>query len=164
MDQREKERLLWNLRSLPNELDDLLGDLDEEILRWRPNPRKWSVKEIMCHLRDMERFAYLARYQRILSEDQPVLANVDQDRLAAESDYLNQDAKEALADFKRLRAETVQTLEAASLEAFDRIGVHEADGPFTIEQFIQRQLKGNDVNHLNQMKDIVVFKMPWKQA
>ena len=66
MDQREKDRLLWNLKSLPNELEDLLKDLDEETLRWRPIPNKWSIKEIMCHLRDMEREAYLSRYQRIL--------------------------------------------------------------------------------------------------
>ena len=74
MDQRDKERLLWNLRSLPNELQDLIGDLDEETLRWRPIPDKWSIKEIMCHLRDMEREAYLARYQRMLGEENPFLA------------------------------------------------------------------------------------------
>src|SRR5215510_37793 len=45
MDQRDKERLLSNLKSLPNELDDLLKNLDEETLRWRPIPNKWSVKE-----------------------------------------------------------------------------------------------------------------------
>jgi len=55
MDQRDKDRILSNLKSLPNELDDLLKGLDEDTLRWRPIPNKWSVKEIMCHLRDMER-------------------------------------------------------------------------------------------------------------
>lgn len=164
MDQREKERILWNLKSMPNELEDLLNDLDEETLQWRPRPNKWSVKEIMCHLRDMEREAYLARYYRILSEDNPLLHNVDQDRLAYERDYINQDAKAALAEFKQLRAETVKTLEGASLESFSRAGIHESDGPLTIEQLISRQIKGNDINHLNQIKDILVFKMPWKQS
>jgi hypothetical protein len=164
MDQREKERILWNLKSLPNELEDLLSDLDEETLRWRPRPNKWSVKEIMCHLRDMEREAYLARYQRILSEENPSLPNVDQDRLAYERDYINQDAKSALAEFKQLRAETVKTLEGAPLESFTRAGVHETDGPLTVEQLIGRQIKGNDINHLTQIKDILVFRMPWKQS
>src|SRR2546427_10965112 len=101
MEQRDKDRLLSNLTSLPNELEDLLKDLDEDTLRWRPIRNKWSVKEIMCHLRDMERLAYLARYRRILSEDNPLLANVDQDRIAIESDYINQDAKTGLEEFKR---------------------------------------------------------------
>ena len=128
MDQRDKERLLCNLRSLPNELEDLMKDLDEETLRWRPIPNKWSIKEIMCHLRDMEREAYLARYQRILGEDHPWMQNVDQDRLAYERDYINQDARQALDEFKSLRNETVNTLASAPVESWGRSGVHEIDG------------------------------------
>jgi hypothetical protein len=161
MDQREKDRLLCNLRSLPNELDDLLNELDEETLRWRPIPNKWSIKEIMCHLRDMEREAYLARYQRILGEDQPRMQNIDQDKLAYERDYINQDARQALDEFKSLRSETVKTLDSVPPEAWSRSGVHEVDGPLSIEQLVHRQIKGNDMNHLVQMKDIVRLKMPW---
>src|ERR687884_719000 len=116
MNQRDKERILWNLRSLPNELDDLLSDLDEETFRWRPIPNKWSIKEIMCHLRDVEREAYLYRYRKMLSEENPFLPNFDQDRAAYERDYINQDAGAALAEFKRLREETIRTLESAPPE------------------------------------------------
>jgi DinB superfamily len=161
MDQREKDRLLCNLRSLPNELEDLLQDLDEETLRWRPIPNKWSIKEIMCHLRDMEREAYLARYQRIIGEEQPWLQYIDQDRLAYERDYINQDARQALEEFKSLRNETIQTLDSVPPEAWSRSGIHETDGPLNIEQLTHRQIKGNDMNHLVQMKDIVRLKMPW---
>ena len=161
MDKRDKDRIIWNLRSLPNELDDLLNGLDDETMRWRPIPNKWSIKETMCHLRDMEREAYLARYTKILTEDNPALPNVDQDRLAVERDYVNQDAKAALAEFKRLRAETIQTLNDVPVEAWSRGGSHETDGPMTIEQLVLRQIKGNDLNHLVQMKDIIRLKMPW---
>ena len=161
MDQREKDRLLTNLKSLPNELDDLLRGLDEDTLRWRPIPNKWSIKEIMCHLRDMERFAYLARYRRILTEDNPLMPNVDQDRIAIETDYINQDARAALEEFKRLRWETIQTLGGAPVEAWSREGTHETEGPMTLEQLAIRQIKSNDLNHLVQMKDIVRLKMPW---
>ena len=153
--------MLWNLRSLPNELGDLLTELDEETLRWRPVPNKWSIKEIMCHLRDMESDAYLARYRRILAEDNPILPNVDQDQLAIDRDYRNQDAMAALAEFKRLRASTIEILEATPTDSWSRSGVHETDGPLTIEQLLIRQIKGNDLNHLAQMKDIVRLKMPW---
>jgi DinB family protein len=161
MEVRDKERLIWNLKSLPNELDDLLQGLDEETLRWRPVPTKWSVKEILCHLRDMETNAYLARYVRMLKEDNPFLPNIDQDRLAVEGDYINQNAGLALLEFKRLRQETVGTLDAAPLESWSREGVHETDGKLTIEALVTRQIKGNDLNHLVQMKDIIRLKMPW---
>jgi len=161
MDQRDKDRLLCNLKSLPNELEDLLKDLDEDTLRWRPIPNKWSIKEIMCHLRDMELLAYLARYRRMFTEDNPLLPNVDQDRIAFENDYINQDAQTALEEFKRLRAETIQTLEGAPAENWLRSGTHSTDGSMTVEQLVVRQINGNDLNHLVQMKDIVRLKMPW---
>lgn len=161
MDQREKDRLLWNLKSLPNELDDLLAGLDEETLRWRPIPNKWSIKEIMCHLRDMERHAYLERYRRMLTEENPLMPNVDQDRMAQENDYINQDAFATLKEFRALRQRTIETLEAASLEEWSRSGIHEHDGNLTVEQLVVKQIKGNDLNHLVQMKDIVRLKMPW---
>ncbi len=161
MDQRDKDRLLSNLRSLPNELDDLFWGLDEDTLRWRPIPHKWSVKEIMCHLRDMERLAYLARYRRILTEDNPLLVSVDQNQIAIENDYINQDAKAALEEFKGLRGETIRTLEGAPPESWSRGGTHSTDGPMTVEQLVVRQIRGNDLNHLIQMKDIVRLKMPW---
>ena len=109
----------------------------------------------------MERLAYLARYRKILSEDNPMLANVDQDRIAFESDYINQDAYAALKEFKQLRSETLQVLESAPTEVWARSGTHETDGPLTVEQLVVRQIKGNDLNHLVQMKDIVRLKMPW---
>jgi hypothetical protein len=161
MDQREKDRLLNNLRSLPNELGDLLGNLDEEVLRWRPIPNKWSIKEIMCHLRDMELLAYLARYKKMLAEDSPLMEVVDQNRLAHENDYINQDTKAALHDFQILREETIKLLDSASVADWSRLGVHQADGPMTVEQLVNRQINGNDINHLTQMKDIVRLKMPW---
>jgi DinB superfamily len=161
MDQRDKDRLLSNLKSLPNELDDLLKDMDEETLRWRPIPNKWSIKEIMCHLRDMELLAYLARYRRMLSEDNPNLPNVDQDKIALESDYINQNASTALEEFKRLRQATIRMLDAAPVDAWSRNGTHETDGPLTVENLVVRQIKGNDLNHLVQMKDIARLKMPW---
>ncbi len=161
MDQREKDRLLNNLRSLPNELADLLGDLDEEMLRWRPIPNKWTIKELICHLRDMEKLAYLARYHRIIAEYNPYLENIDQNRVADDGDYLNQNAAAAFQEFKKLRTETVRTLGRVSVEDWSRAGVHQTDGLMTIEQLVNRQIKGNDINHLNQMKDIIRLKMPW---
>jgi len=109
----------------------------------------------------MERLAYLARYRRMLAEENPMMPNVDQDRLARDYDYINQNWRAALEEFKRLRSETIQTLQTAPLEAWSRGGVHETDGPMTVEQLVIRQIKGNDLNHLVQMKDIARLKMPW---
>ena len=97
----------------------------------------------------------------MLTETNPLLPNVDQDRLAIEGDYINQDVRLALEEFKRLRWETIQTLQQAAPENWSRGGTHETDGPMTVAHLVARQIKGNDLNHLVQMKDIVRLKMPW---
>ena len=89
------------------------------------------------------------------------MQNIDQDRLAYERDYINQDTRQALDEFKQLRNETVRLLDGVPPDAWSRIGVHEVDGPISIEQLAHRQIKGNDMNRLVQMKDIVRLKMPW---
>src|SRR5262245_31325050 len=160
MDTREKDRLLWNLRSLPNELMDLIDELDEETLRWRPIPDKWSVKEMLCHVRDIEREIFHPRYQAMLTEHEPALATVDPDRLAYERDYINQDAQTALAEFTRARSEVVRLLESAPVEAWSRRGQHRTRGLITVAQTAESQ-KDHDLNHLVKMKDIIRLKMPW---
>lgn len=157
--QKEKERLLWNLRSLPNELADLIGDFDDETLRWRPIPNKWAVKEILCHLRDLEE-VYLARYGLMLSEQNPLLPVVDQDRLVVERDYVNADAESALKAFAASRDEVTRLLDEAGPESWSRTGVHPTAGPLSVDQLVVRQ-KDHDVRHIIQMKDIIRLKMAW---
>jgi hypothetical protein len=160
MEQREKERLLWALRSAPNEIEDLIGDLPPEVFNWRPLPQKWSIIEVMCHLRDLESELYQERYRRYLAEDNPYFPKLDQDALAAERNYIGQDIHAALAEFKRRRGDTVRFLEGVPLESWLRPGIHFSAGPMTVEQMVARQ-SDHDLKHLIQMKDIARLKMPW---
>ena len=160
MNQRDKDGFIWNLRSLPNEIEDLIRDLDDETLRWSPIPGKWSVTELICHLRDVERLAFLERYQRLLAEETPVFHELDQNQMAIVGDYKNQDGRSVHADFRRLREQTVAMLEAARADQWERSGIHERLGPINIEGLVMLQ-KNHDLNHLLQMKDIVRLKMPW---
>jgi hypothetical protein len=160
MEQREKERLLWVLRSAPNEIDDLIGDLAPDAFNWRPLPNKWSIVEVMCHLRDLEGEIYQERYRRYLAEENPYFPRLDQDAMAVERGYINQDIHAALAAFKQKRSDTVRFLEDAPLDSWLRSGIHFSAGPMTMEQMAARQ-SDHDLKHLIQMKDIARLKMPW---
>jgi hypothetical protein len=158
----EKERLLWNLRSLPIGLADLVGSLDDQTLRWRPIPTKWSVKEILCHLRDFEREAMQFRYRSMLAQDDPYLPRLDNDAKQAAGDYINQDGAVLLADLRGLRGETIALLEAAPARSWARTGRHFSAGRVTLEQIVARHAT-HDMIHLGQMRDIIGLKLPWNQ-
>src|SRR3954452_6718459 len=161
MEERDKLRLLANLRSFPNELDDLAVGLTDDELRWRPIPNKWSITEILAHLRDVERDVFQIRLGRALNEDTPTYELWDQERAARERNYLEGSGHAALVEFRALRTQTADTLEGVALEHWDRVGVHPERGALTVEQQVVRQIRNHDLSHLVQMKDILRIKMPW---
>jgi hypothetical protein len=121
---------------------------------WTPAPGKWSILEILCHMRDMEREAYLARYQRIVAEENPSLPDIDGDRHSLEGEYRAQKLGEVFRDWKRLRRETLRTLAGMKQDQWGRVGMHETAGPLSIDDFLRRHAVGNDQAHLGQVEAI----------
>jgi hypothetical protein len=154
MDDQDRKRYLDILRATPAKLKAATKGVPKAVLTWSPAPGKWSILEIVCHMRDMERDAYLARYQRILAEDNPSLPDIDGDRYSLENDYRAQKLSEALRDWSRLRRECLKTLSKAKRADWERPGVHETDGPLTLSDLLKRQAIGNDEAHLGQIEAI----------
>jgi hypothetical protein len=154
VDEQERKRCLEVLRSTPSRLKALLKGVPRTVALWPPAPGKWSILEIVCHMRDMEREAYLARYERILAEEEPRLPDVDGDVYSLEQDYRAQALPPVLRDWTRLRRECLKLLSRVKGPQWDRAGVHEAAGRLTMADFLRRQAFGNDEAHLGQIEAI----------
>jgi hypothetical protein len=74
----------------PAPVDDLLEELTgfatavaqlplSSITNWahRPTPDQWSLTEVMCHLRDVEREIHQVRFRALLSEDGAFIAGAE---------------------------------------------------------------------------------------
>jgi hypothetical protein len=151
---KERQRYLDVLRATPAALKASLKGLPRALLLWTPAPGKWSILEIVCHLRDMERDAYLARYRRILAEESPLLPDADGDLYSLENDYRSQKLSQVLRDWTRLRREVLRLLSKVKLEEWERAGIHETAGRLTMSDFLRRQAVGNDEAHLGQIAAI----------
>ena len=150
----ERARHLETLAATPAALKEALRGVPRKLLLFTPAPGKWSILEILCHLRDMEREAYLERYTRILAEPEPTLPDVNGDALAIERDYRGQKAADVLRDWMRLRRESLRLLRKAKPEQWRRAGVHETMGRVTIDELVARHAVGNDAAHLAQIEAI----------
>jgi uncharacterized damage-inducible protein DinB len=102
----------------------------------------------------MEREAYIERYTRILSEDEPKLPDLNGDSLAIVRAYRNQKAPEVVREWVALRRQTLQLLRKAGKAQWARAGVHETAGRLTMEDLIRRHAVGNDEAHLKQIEAI----------
>ncbi len=154
MDQSEHDGYLATVRSTPDRLKAALAGIPKKLLTWRPAPGKWSIHEIVCHMRDAEREGYLYRYTKILAEDNPTLPDVDGDKLALERQYGRMNMREALRDWRAARKEVLAILKRVKAHQWQRIGTHELLGPMSLETVLQRQALGNDEAHLAQIEDI----------
>jgi hypothetical protein len=93
--------LLKVLEEQPDELDSLLGSLDEERGRYAYAEGKWTIKEVMSHLIDGERiFAY--RILRISRGDKTPIEGFEQDGYI-ENSYANERSFDDLLDEFRLQ-------------------------------------------------------------
>jgi DinB superfamily len=154
MPAEERQKHLSTLRETPGRLKALLAGVPKKLALWEPAPGKWSILEIVCHMRDMERDAYLDRYRRILDEDGPTLPDIDGDQYSLERDYRAQRLAEVVRDWKRLRRESLKLLRSVGRDQWERRGTHETAGPITMEQLLVRQAVGNDEAHLAQIEAI----------
>ena len=154
MDEAERRRHLETLAATPAALKAAVRGLPKRILLFTPAPGMWSILEILGHLRDMEREAYLERYERILAETEPRLPDLNGEAYAIERDYRSAKAGEVLRDWTRLRRETLRLLRKVTAGEWTRAGVHEAAGRLTMEDFLRRQAVGNDEAHFGQIEAI----------
>jgi|GEM_PF-535589 len=154
MEANERPRYLEIVGQTPDRLTATLKGIPKKLLLWTPSPGKWSILEIVCHMRDMEEDAYLARYRRILGEEGPLLKNIDGDAYALEREYRKLKLGKVLGEWKKLRRETLKLLKNVKDDQWQRAGVHETDGPLTLDTVLRRQAVGNDEAHLGQIEHI----------
>ena len=114
----------------------------------RPRAATWSPLEYACHVRDVLRL-YDERLQRMLSADDPLFANWDQDATAVAERYAEQqpaavaDALCGAADVLAARFEGVQD--------WSRPGRRSDGATFTVETFA-RYFLHDVVHHLHDVR------------
>ena len=154
MEKTERDQYLAIVRSTPDRLKAALAGVPKKLLTWRPAPGKWSIHEIVCHMRDAERLGYLHRYTEILAKDNPTFPDVDGDALALERQYRRLNLREVLRDWRAARKESLAIVKKVKTDQWLRVGTHELAGPMSLEAILQRQALGNDEAHLAQIADI----------
>ena len=140
-------QLLGNLAVVAGEL----SALPDAAWRRRPSAGEWSLTELICHLRDVEREVNLPRLRSVIETDNPFVAGADTDPWAAERDYQSQSGPEALRDFIAARRESAGYLRRQPLSIWQRTARHAIFGPTQLIEIVG-WLLDHDRIHLDQMR------------
>lgn len=149
---RATSELLARLAGVPKRLERLASGLSPRQAAFRPEPGKWSAKEIVCHLADCE-LVYGFRYRKILSESDAVLVPFDQDAWASSLRYQELPLKSSLSAFAALRHAHVGLFKMLPAEAWEKSGQHPEYGTLTLKE-LAGHLADHDQNHIVQLENL----------
>jgi len=133
-----------------NDYAAVVKNVSDAQLTKRPDPKNWSAKEVICHVRDIEE-SFMMRFLSIMAMDDPKFLPVEPDRWAVDRQYQRNDVQEALAAFKTRREETLRFLRGLKPEQWERGGIHATRGRMTLKDFVEL-MAWHDDNHLDQHK------------
>ena len=140
-------------RQTPASLASLIHGCDLNSLRRSPHPGKWSAVQIIMHLAETEIVASW-RYRQMLEQSATNIIPYDQDQWERLGDYANANPQDALELFRLLRERNLQLLARLTPQQWDMYGIHGERGKESVRVLV-RMMAGHDVNHLNQVRDIL---------
>jgi len=107
---------------------------------------KWSALEYACHVRDTSRI-YLYRLGLMLTEDDPLFPNWDQDASAIEGRYHEQDPAVVAAELAAAAEELATAFDGVTEKQWRRKGRRSDGANFTVETFA-RYFIHDPIHHL----------------
>ena len=140
-------------RATAGKLKKLVRGLTPKQLKWRPEPAKWAIAEILAHLADTEIVASW-RMRSVIGENGITIQPFDQDAWASVFQYSKREAKRSLEIFQVLRENNLALLKEIPRETWDNYGMHLERGKETIAH-LTRMFAGHDTNHILQIERIV---------
>jgi hypothetical protein len=114
--------------------------------RTRPAPGKWSAVEYGCHVRDVFRL-YDQRLELMLSQDDPLFPNWDQDATAVANRYADQDPAEVAVALSEAGQAIASRFAGVTGAQWQRTGRRSDGASFTVETFA-RYFIHDPVHHL----------------
>ncbi len=120
--------------------------------RERPRPDVWSPLEYACHVRDV--FSLFAiRLELMLTQDDPVFPNWDQDETAVAEDYGSQDPARVGVELAHRAEALARAFERVDGAGWARTGSRSDGASFTVESFA-RYLVHDVVHHLHDVTGV----------
>ena len=140
--------LCSGLAAAPSVLGRLLDGATDDEYDFRPDPDRFTLREVVAHLADWEPI-WLRRMEAMAREETPLLPGYDESQFAIDHDYAHADVAGELAKFREARARTVAFLGGLTPAQWARTGRHGDWGTVTVYD-LAALVCGHDGYHLGQ--------------
>ena len=139
--QLQKNRLVFK---------SLLEDVKPDFITWRPNPDKWCLLEIICHLYDEERYDFRYRTQWVLEKPNELPPPFNPLDWVTDHNYMQQDYNLMLKQFLNERDNSIVWLNKLKNPNWSNAYNHNKFGKVTAKHYLDNWL-AHDYLHIRQV-------------
>jgi hypothetical protein len=151
MTEAELKNHLEAAEKSPKEIAAAVSGLSPAVLRYRSDPAKWCILEVLAHLADIE-IVYGYRLRQMLADAKPVIPPMDQDAWAKNLGYLDASAPELVALYGLNRHHNLRLLRRLKAGDLEKSAFHpEYQTDVTVARLVE-QMAGHGANHLGQIE------------
>lgn len=147
--ERVRRYAITAMEGAPVVLDRLLDGITDAEADQRPDPERFTIREVIAHLADWEPI-WTERLKAIAEQDGPFLPGYDEGQFAIDGDYAHSVLSEQAAKFRAGRGAMVRYAASVPPEAWGRRGRHGEIGPMTFADLVTLVL-AHDGYHIRQI-------------
>lgn len=138
----------------------LLENVEPELITWRPEPNKWCLLEIVCHLYDEEQFDFKFKAQWVLEKPNALPPPFNTKDWVVNHKYMKQDYNDVLNKFLNERENSVKWLSSLKNINKNNFYTHKTYGKVTAKHYLDNWL-AHDYLHIRQ---IIKYKFDYLQS
>jgi DinB family protein len=126
----------------------LLAGLPDNVVT-RAGDEGWSPRDVLAHLLSIEPLALAGRVASLAEQDQPAIANIDEDQTLAASGYRTKPVGELLDMFAAERAKSLASIRTLDDARLARTGKHQIAGDVSAADIVHH-ICYHDLLHIGQ--------------
>lgn len=130
--------------------NELLQDVPRQEYLWSQESGKWTLLEIICHIRDEEIEDFRTRVEYVLRDPVLTLPSIDPVGWVHERKYIEQDYDTVLNSFINEREISIKWLKSLKDPKWDNIYQHPKLGPMSAKLLLSNWL-AHDLLHIRQI-------------
>lgn len=131
----------------------LFSNLSKEEYLWKPQPEKWCLLEIACHLYDEERDDFRARLKHTLETPEEKLPSIDPVGWVTSRKYIEQDFHVTVNNFIEERKLSIDWLNSLQNPNWKNAYHHHKFGEMSAGMFLANWL-AHDYLHIRQILNL----------
>ncbi len=147
------DKLIATLDANAQRIRPLIEGAGDDLVRWRPEPKHWSILEVAAHLLDEEREDFRARVDFLLHRPETKAPPIDPEGWVVARKYNERDPRDTLDAFLEERAHSVTWLRGLEAPAWDHSFTHPIGGTLHAGDILSAWV-AHDLLHIRQLTRI----------